>query len=109
MICPTRELTNNKEGNKKGKIERSREGEEMDGDDFTGKLGRGSCVAHATNERVNLSVVLLPTAGGSGGGGSGCSGVDPVAADEFEAEKNESDGEVVGGGELQGRVAAVVV
>ena len=53
-----------------------------------------------------LSVVLLPTVGEAGGGRSGCSSVDPVAADGIKAEKNEADGEVVGGGELQGRVAA---
>lgn len=33
--------------------------------------------------------------------------MDPASADGIEAEENEADGEVVGGGELQGGGAAV--
>ena len=80
---------------------------EMDDDGFPGKLGRGNCVPHAANEQAILSVVLLPTAGEAGGGGSGCSSsMDPAVADGIKAEENKADGEVVGGGELQGGVAA---
>ena len=42
------------------------QGREMAGNGFAAELGRGSCVAHATDKRALLSGVLLPSAGEAG-------------------------------------------
>ena len=42
------------------------QGREMAGNGFAAELGRGSCVAHATDKLALLSGVLLPSAGEAG-------------------------------------------